>query len=76
MSLMGSIGRRIFLGGLELGSGIKKSLYRLKSCLVCDIKNIFLAFKSQVGHNHRTKIKLVWRELVFQNTSSLLLHIL
>ena len=48
MSLMGSIGRRIFLGGLELGSGIKKSRYRLKSCLVCDIQNIFLAFKPQV----------------------------
>ena len=49
MSLMGSIGRRIFFGGLELGSDIKKSLYRLKSCLFNDIKNIFLAFKPQVG---------------------------
>ena len=48
MSLIGNIGRRIFLGGLELGSGIKKSRYRLKSCLVCDIQNIFLAFKPQV----------------------------
>jgi hypothetical protein len=45
---MGSIGRRIFLGGLELESGIKKSSYRLKSCLVNDIQNIFLAFKPQV----------------------------
>ena len=76
MSLMGSIGRRIFFGGLELGSGIKNVDIGLNLVWFVIFKISSWPSNRKLAKNHKTKIRLVWRELVFQNTSSLLLHIL